>query len=422
MLRLILCRFLFKTYMETTKKRNALTFIFITLLIDFVGWGIIIPVMPDLIGEIMHVGADKAAEYGGSLIAAYAFTQFLFAPLVGNLSDKFGRRPIILISLVGFALDYVFLYFASSLSMLFIGRIIAGITGASITPASAFIADVSTHEDRAKNFGLIGVAFGMGFVIGPVIGGFLGSFGIRIPFLAAALLCLLNFIYGYFALPESLKPENRRAFDWKRANPLGTIVKIRKYPELKWLIIAMILMYMAAHAVNSNWSFFTKYQFDWNERMIGISLGVVGVLTGLVQGILIRWLNPKLGNQKSIYLGLSLYAIGLVLFAFSAQEWMMFVFLVPYCLGGIAGPALQAVISSKVPSNEQGELQGILASLMSGTAIIGPLLMTRTFSYFSGEDAVVHFPGASFLLGSLFMALAAFLAYYTFSKGRMSGK
>lgn len=406
-------------FMNESVKKRAILFIFITLLIDFIGLGLIIPVMPALIGEIMHVNADEAAKYGGTLIAAYAFTQFLCAPVVGNLSDRFGRRPVILIALLGFALDYLFLYFAHSLSMLFVGRVIAGLTGASITPASAFIADVSTGEDRAKNFGLIGVAFGLGFIIGPVIGGFLGQYGARVPFIAAAILCILNFAYGYFVLPESLSKENRREFDWKRANPLGALLKMRKYPDLKWLLVAIVLMYMASHSVNSVWSFFTKYRFDWDEKMIGLSLGAVGLLTGLVQGLLIRWAIPKLGNKKSVYLGLSLYALGLLLFAFATQEWMMFVFLIPYCLGGIGGPALQSVITSKVAANEQGELQGILTSLMSGTSFVGPLIMTNVFSYFSAQEGVLYFPGASFLLGALFMSLAAFLAYYTFTKGRM---
>lgn len=405
--------------MEKAKKTNALTFIFITLIIDITGWGLIVPVMPKLIEEIMHVDANGASKYGGWLISAYAVTQFLFSPMVGNLSDKYGRRPIILISLIGFALDYVFLYFATSLTMLFLGRIIAGLTGASITPASAYIADVSKPEEKAKNFGLIGLAFGLGFIIGPLLGGLLGKFGPRIPFLAAAALCLINFIYGYFALPESLSLANRRPMNWKRANPVGSLMKLSKYKNLTWLVIALVLTQLGSHAVHTNWSFFTMYRFQWDEAMVGISLAVVGLLTGIVQGGLIRWINPILGDKKSVYVGLAFYATGMLLFGFADRSWMMFVFLVPYCLGGIAGPALQSVITSQVPANEQGELQGILASLMSATAIVGPLLMTNTFHYFSHKNPIIFFPGAPFILGAMLLTLSAFLAYYTFTKGRM---
>lgn len=406
--------------MENKKKTSALTFIFITLLIDITGWGLIIPVMPSLIEEIMHVDANGASRYGGWLIAAYAVTQFVFSPVVGNLSDKYGRRPIILLSLIGFALDYVFLFFANSLTMLFIGRILAGLTGASITPASAYIADISKPEEKAKNFGLIGLAFGIGFIIGPMLGGLLGQFGPRIPFIAAAALCLINFVYGYFALPESLAPEHRRAFDWKRANPIGSLMNLAKYKNLTWLVVALVLTQLGSHAVQTNWSFFTMYRFKWDEAMVGISLAVVGLLTGVVQGGLIRWVNPRLGNKKSIYVGLALYALGMLLFAFANQSWMMFLFLVPYCLGGIAGPALQSVITTQVPANEQGELQGILASLMSGTAIIGPPMMTNTFYYFTHDNPIVFFPGAPFVLGALLLTLSAILAYYTFTKGRLT--
>lgn len=406
--------------MKEKKSRSALSFIFVTMLIDITGLGLIIPVMPKLIEEIMHVPANSASKYGGWLIAAYAVTQFIFAPLVGNLSDKYGRRPVILISLVGFAIDYMFLFFSTSLSMLFIGRIIAGITGSSFTSASAYIADVSEPKDRAKNFGLIGVAFGIGFIVGPLMGGLLGSFGPRVPFLASAILCAVNFIYGYFYLPESLPKERRRNFDWKRANPIGSFMKLRKYPEIIGLIFALVLTQLASHAVQSNWSFFTMYRFGWKEGMVGISLSVAGLLTGLVQGGLIRIVNPIFGEKKSVYIGLAFYALGMVLFSFANQGWMMFVFLVPYCLGGIAGPALQSIITSKVPSNEQGELQGIIASMMSATSIIGPPMMTNTFYFFSQKGGTnPYFPGAPFLLAAVLMAASAFLAHYTLTKGRL---
>lgn len=402
--------------MKQQQKSAAIGFIFITLLIDITGWGIIIPVVPKLIEELIHADISEAAKYGGWLSFAYAFIQFVFSPLVGNLSDKFGRRPIILLSLFGFSIDYIFLALSPNIWWLFVGRIIAGITGASVTTASAYIADISTDEDRAKNFGLIGAAFGLGFIIGPVLGGVLGHYGSRVPFYAAAVLCMVNFLYGYFILPESLDKENRRPFDWKRANPIGSLKLLMKHPEISGLVISLILIYIAGHAVQSNWSFYTMFRFSWDERMVGISLGVVGLLVGLVQGLLIRWINPLIGDIKSIYYGLLLYAIGMLLFAFASQGWMMFVFLIPYCLGGICGPALQSIITKNIPSNEQGELQGALTSLMSATSIIGPPLMTNLFYYFTHKSAPFQFPGAPFFLAFLLFMAGIYFVYINFSK------
>ncbi|WP_312765086.1 TCR/Tet family MFS transporter [Epilithonimonas sp.] len=403
--------------MKTNQKSAAIGFIFITLLIDITGWGIIIPVVPKLIEELIQADISEAAKYGGWLSFAYAFIQFVFSPFVGNLSDKFGRRPIILLSLFGFSVDYIFLALAPNIWFLFIGRIIAGITGASVTTASAYIADISTDKDRAKNFGLIGAAFGLGFIIGPVLGGVLGHYGSRVPFYAAAVLCMINFIYGYFILPESLDKENRREFDWKRANPIGSLKLLRKHPEISGLVISLILIYIGGHAVQSNWSFYTMYRFNWDERMVGISLGVVGLMVGLVQGLLIRWINPKIGDKKSIFYGLLLYSFGMLLYAFATEGWMMLVFTIPYCLGGICGPALQSIITKNIPSNEQGELQGALTSLMSATSIIGPPLMTNLFYYFTHKEAPFQFPGAPFFLAFLLFMASIYFVYINF-KGK----
>jgi DHA1 family tetracycline resistance protein-like MFS transporter len=394
-----------------SSKTAAIGFIFITLLIDVIGFGVIIPVMPTLISELKHVDISTASKYGSWLMFAYAFVQFLFAPIMGSLSDKYGRRPILLASLFGFGIDYLFLSFAPTYAWLFIGRVIAGVTGASITTGFAYIADISTVENRAKNFGMVGAAFGLGFIIGPVIGGLLGHFGPRVPFYAAAGLALLNWLYGYFVLPESLSKENRRKFEWKRANPLGSLLSLKKYPALGGLIISIVLVYLASHAVQSNWSYFTMYRFNWDEKMVGISLGVVGLLVAIVQGGLIRFINPKLGNEKSIYTGLLLYTIGMFLFGVATQGWMMFVFLIPYCSGGIAQPALQAVMAGQVPPNAQGELQGALASLQSACAIVGPLVMNNLFFYFSHDQAPVYLPGAPFLLGAALLFSAFVVSY-----------
>ncbi len=399
-----------------SKKSAAVGFIFITLLIDVIGFGIIIPVMPKLISQLKQVDISTASTYGSLLMFAYAFVQFLCAPVLGNLSDKYGRRPVLLFSLFGFGIDYLFLALAPTYGWLLVGRIIAGITGASFTTGAAYISDISTKENRAKNFGMIGAAFGLGFIIGPVIGGLLGKLGPRIPFYAAAALALINWIYGYFVLPESLPKENRRAFDWKRANPVGSLLHLKKYPAITGLAFSILLIYIAAHSVMSTWSYFGMYRFNWDEKMVGLSLGAVGIMVALVQGGLIRYINPKLGNEKSIFTGLALYAFGLLLFGMATQSWMMFVILIPYCLGGITMPAIQAIMAGHVPPNQQGELQGAITSLMSAAAIIGPLLMNNLFYYFTHSDAPFHLPGAPFLLGAVLMTASALVAYNTLHK------
>ena len=400
-------------------RKAAMSFIFITLLIDVTGLGLIIPVLPKLIEQLTGGTISQASQWGGWLTFAYAIMQFVCAPIIGNLSDKYGRRPVLLLSLMGFGIDYLFLAFAPTIWWLFLGRIIAGITGASFTTASAYIADVSTPENRAQNFGLLGAAFGLGFIIGPSMGGLLAHYGIRVPFFVAAGFSLLNAAYGYFVLPESLSKENRRGFDWKRANPLGSLLHLKKYPSVIGLIWSMVLVYIAAHALQSTWTFINLERFNWSEQMLGLSLGVVGIMTMIVQGGLIRYINPKLGNEKSVYIGLAIYSLGMLAFAFADKSWMMFVFMVPYCLGGIAGPALQAILAGHVPPTEQGELQGALTSMISATSIIGPLVMTNLFAYFTKPGAPVHFSGAPFLLGSILLMGSAVVAYSVLRKEKV---
>lgn len=403
---------------DMLQNRKAATgFIFITVLIDVIGFGVIIPVFPKLITQLTNADMSTVAQWGGLLSFAYAIMQFVCAPILGNLSDQYGRRPVLLFSLLGFGIDYIFMAFAPTIAWLFLGRIISGIAGSSITTASAYMADISTDKNRAQNFGLIGAAFGIGFIIGPVMGGVLGQYGTSIPFFVAAALALLNTLYGYFVLPESLTKEHRRRFEWKRANPIGSLRQIRKYPSIGGLVGSFLLVYLASHAVQSTWVYFNMEKFNWSESLIGYSLGLVGLLVAIVQGGLIKYINPKLGNERSVYIGLALYSLGLLLFAFASQTWMMFVFLIPYCLGGIAGPALQSIISGNVPRNEQGELQGALTSMISVTTIIGPILMTFLFSFFTKPGAPIHFAGAPFLLGAILMLGSALIAFYTL-KGR----
>ncbi len=402
--------------LSSGNKSAAIKFIFITILIDVIGFGIIIPVIPKLISNLKSIPVNEASKYGGYLLFAFAIAQFIFSPLLGNLSDKFGRRPILLFSLLGFGIDYIILAFAPTFTWLIIGRIIAGITGASFTTANAYIADISDDTNREKNFGMVGAAFGMGFIIGPVIGGLLGKYNPQYPFFASAALCFLNLAYGYFILPESLPKENRRNFDWTKANPLSTISKLKRYKNIGWLMFSFFLLFLGSHAVQSNWSFYTIYKFKWSEDMVGYSLGIVGLLVGLVQGLLIRYSSKYLGNSKSIYIGFLLYALGMFLFAFSNQSWMMFAFLIPYCLGGISGPSLQSVMSSRIPKNEQGELQGGLTSLQSATTIFGPIMMTSLFYYATQPSSTFHFAGAPFLLGGLLMLVSAGIVYLVLRK------
>lgn len=399
--------------MANLKSRAAVPFILFIIVMDSLGFGIIIPIMPDLIISLTGVGMSEASEYGGYLLFAYAICQFVFSPIVAGLSDRFGRRPVLLLSAFGFAIDYLFLAYAPTFMLLLLGRIISGVMGASFATAGAYIADVSAPEKRAQNFGLIGAAFGLGFIIGPSIGGLLAEFGLRVPFIAAAVLSFLNGLYILFVLPESLKPENRRKFDIKRANPFGTFRQLAKQKVVIGLIVAMIFVYIASYAVQSTWSFFTKYQFDWTNAEVGYSLSFVGLLSALVQGGLIRIAIPRLGEKRAVYIGMAFYFLGLVFFGYAFEGWMMYPAMVVYCLGGIAGPALQGIMSNLLPASEQGELQGGNSSLMSATAIVGPLLMTHVFAMFSGPDAIAEIPGAAMYLAAIFVLVSIALTWRT---------
>tara|TARA_X000000368_G_scaffold257014_1_gene203110 strand:+ start:23 stop:1240 length:1218 start_codon:yes stop_codon:yes gene_type:complete len=383
------------------KKDHSLLFIFITIFIDITGLGIIIPVIPALISELINGSISEAAKYSGWLMFSYASLQFLFAPILGGLSDQFGRRPVILLSLFGFGINYLVLAFAPTITWLFFGRVFQGIMGASLTTASAYIADISSPEKKAQNFGLIGAAFGLGFILGPVIGGYLGQFGSRIPFISAAIFTIINLIYGYFILPESLKKNNRRKFDIKRANPIGTLLSLKRYHVISGLLICIVLFNIAQHATQSTWTFFTIEKFNWSEDIVGYSLGFIGLLAAIVQGGLIRVIIPKLGNIKSVYFGMVFYILGLSLISLAQESWMIFAFAIPLSLGGISGPALQGIMTNNIPDDEQGEFQGGMTSLISLTAIIGPLLMTNLFSYFTSESTYYYFPGAPFMVGAV---------------------
>jgi DHA1 family tetracycline resistance protein-like MFS transporter len=393
----------------TSKLQHALTFVLITILIDSIGLGIIIPVMPQLITQLSGGELSAGAKEGGWLAASYAITQFFFAPLMGSLSDRYGRRPILLGSLLGLGIDYVFLAFAPTLGWLVVGRVIAGITGASFSTAQAYIADITTPEKRSQRFGMIGAAFGVGFILGPLIGGVASQYGLRVPFLVAAGLSLLNFLYGFFVIPESLAKENRRSFSWARANPFGSLLHLSKYAGVVPLILAMGLLYIAGHANQSASSYVGMERYNWGPKEIGYFLTYVGVLIAFAQGFLVQVVIKKLGQLRTAYFGFFWYVIGCVMLGFAEQEWMFYAFFVVQALGFVSGAALQGYMSAQVPANEQGELQGATGSVMSLTGIIGPLLMLNLFSFYTAKEAPLYIPGIPYFAAAALTFTAALI-------------
>jgi DHA1 family tetracycline resistance protein-like MFS transporter len=402
--------------MDKPKQSAALGFIFITIFIDVLGLGIIIPVLPKLLQTLGHIDVSTASKYSGWLTTDYAVFQLFFASILGSLSDRYGRRPVLLISLFGFSIDYMFMAFAPSIAWLFVGRMIAGISGASNSTATAYVADVSTGDNRAANFGLIGAASGLGFIVGIGLGAYIGAINIKYPFMAAAALAFSNGIYGLFVLPESLSRKNRRKFDWKRANPIGILSTFFKKPALGGLLGAITLVYIGQKAVEYLLSFFLYEKFNWTLSSVG-TLGIfIGVVLVAIQGGLIRFTIPKFGQEKNIIAGLLFYALGLTLIAFASKGWMMYLFIIPYCLGGISGPALQGLTTSKVAPNEQGELQGVITIINSTTVIIGPLIFSYVFYHFTNKNTNTYFPGAPYIMAAVLMLISAFMAMRNFKK------
>lgn len=387
--------------------RRAIVFIFITILIDSIGFGIILPVLPELIMQISGAGLSQAARYGGWLYFVYAITQFFSAPVIGNLSDRFGRRPVLLLALFALGIDYVVMGLAPGLAWLFAGRIVAGIAGASYTPAYAYIADITPPEKRAQNFGFVSAAFGLGFVLGPAIGGLLGSLGPRAPFFVAAGLALLNAAFGLFALPESLPQERRRAFEWSRANPFGTLMQLRKQPMIVGLAGVTFLWVLGHQVLPSTWAFYTMLRFGWSEAAVGLSLAAAGIVMAISQGGLTKVLVPKLGGERRAALvGLLSGAAVYCCYAFAPFGWVMYIGIAGWGLAALSWPSLNALMSQQIPANAQGELQGGLASLSSLAAVLGPPLMTQLFGTFSDTAGAVYFPGAPFFAAAL-LALAS---------------
>ena len=398
-------------------RQAGIIFILITLFLDILGIGIIIPVLPELIKEFVGGSDATAARYFGVFAAVYAVMQFLFAPFLGALSDRFGRRPIILVSLFGLGIDYLILAFAPTLAWLFLGRVIAGIMGASITTGNAYIADISNPENRAQNFGLIGVAFGLGFIFGPALGGVLGGISLRLPFLVSAVLVLINWLYGYFVLPESLPAEQRSGFSWRKANPVGSVLQLRAYPLVAGLAVSFVFSSLAQRGLENVWVLYTGFRFGWDERTNGLTLALVGVMAVIVQGGLIRPIIKAIGERRTILLGLLVSTLSFTLYGLAYQGWMMLVIIIFGALSGIALPAIQGLVAGSVPPSEQGKIQGALTSLVSLTAIFAPLIFTSgLLGYFTSEQAPFSLPGAPFFLGALLFVTAFIVLQRVFKR------
>ena len=394
-----------------THGKHAIVFIAITVLLDTIGFGLIMPVLPTLLVELTGESVGRAAIYGGWLAFVYAAIQFLSAPVLGNLSDHYGRRPVLLFAIGALGLDYIVMGLAPTLAWLFVGRTIAGIAGASFTPAYAYVADITPREKRAQSFGVVSAMFGVGFIAGPAIGGLLGGLGPRAPFFAAACLSLLNFIYGSFLLPESLPPEKRRAFAWSRANPLGTLAQVRKHPVVLRLLAALFLWMVGHQVMPATWSFYTKYRFGWSAATIGASLALAGLVMATSQATLMRIVVPRLGERRAALMGIVIAGIGYLGYAFATAGWMMFAWLATWFFGAIVMPSTNALMSHRVAADAQGELQGAVASLYSLSSIVGPPLMTQLFGRFTAPDAPVHFPGAAFMAAAVLTA-SCFVIYW----------
>lgn len=401
--------------MKLHSKAASVHFIFITVLLEWIGHGIVIPIMPDVIRRFGH-GPDFVNHYYGYFVSAYALMQFLMSPVLGSLSDRFGRRPVLLMSLLGAGLDFILMALAPNLWILFLGRIIAGTTGAGITVASSYMADISDDSNRAANFGMIGAAIGLGFIIGPVLGGVFGNMGPLVPFWVAAALNILNFAFGFFVLPESLPKDKRRELKVSQMNPFMSLIKVLKPSPVTGFILVYFFMYLAGQVHPSIWTLYTQLKFNWTAFEVGLSLSFVGISIAFAQGYLTRIFIPKWGENKALLYALYINISGFALFAFATKGWMMYAIMAITCLSGLGGPALQSLISREVPPQEQGELQGSLISLASITAIIGPLFYTDVFARFTSENASWHFPGMPYFAASIVSCLGLFIFFKSAKK------
>ncbi len=381
--------------------KSIVGFVFVTLLIDSIGFGIILPVLPQLIMGVTGQDIASAAVYGGWLMMVYALMQFLFSTVMGNVSDRFGRRPVLLLTLLLLSIDYMIMAWAPTLFWLFLGRLIAGIAASTYSTCYAAIADSTPAEKRTQTFGIVGAAFGIGFILGPMMGGVLGSFGERLPFVAAGILAFCNLVFGFFKMPETLPVAQRRAFSWRRANPAGTLLALRKYPVVLGLVGVYFLFMMGHHSLPSVWTYFTIERFDWSAREIGYSFAFIGILMAFTQAVLLQRVVPVLGQYKAALIGFVFCILSFIGYALSTSSWMLYMFMIPGALQGFVMPAINGIMSGQIPANAQGELQGGVASMSSLTSILSPPLMTWVFAAFSRDDAAYYFPGAPFALAAV---------------------
>ncbi len=388
-------------------KNLPLVFVLVTVTIDAIGIGIIIPVMPDLIKEVGKASIADAALWGGMLAASFSLMQFLCGPMVGNLSDRYGRRPVLLISLLFMALDYIIMGIAHLMVLLFIGRLVGGITASTPATVGAYIADISKPEDKAKNFGLIGACFGVGFVLGPLFGAVFAEFGTRVPFFVAAIIAFANFVLGYFVLPETVTDDIRRPFKWKRANPVGSLYHIGKLPGLKLLLLIFFLIQIAFAVYPAIWSFYGIERFGWDPTLIGISLACYGVMLAFIQGWFIRFILKYLTEKQTVIFGFFFEVIGFLGYGFIEEQIYAFILIPISALGAVGIPALQGIMSRIAAPNQQGELQGLLTSLTSLAFILSPLIMTGVFYLFVDPEFPIYLPGAPFLC-SAFVGMVCF--------------
>ena len=392
-------------------RRAAVIFIFITVVLDVLALGIIIPVLPMLVEDFLGGDTARAATVYGVFGTVWAMMQFVFAPILGALSDRWGRRPVILLSCLGLGLDYILMALAPTLAWLFVGRILSGVTSASFSTAGAYIADVTPVEKRAAGFGIIGAAFGLGFVLGPAVGGLLGASDPRLPFWVAAGLALVNAAYGYFVLPESLPPERRKPFTWGRVNPLGSLRLLRSHRELFGIATVTVFYHLAHHVLPSVFVLYGSYRYGWDARATGLTLAGVGVTSIIVQGGLVRPLVARFGERRMLLTGLAFGTVGYVIYAMAETGAGFWLGIPIFGLMGLYGPSAQGLMTRHVTASEQGQLQGINSSFMGMTGIFAPALFTFTFAEFIGPHAGWHLPGAPFLLAAGLLALAWVIAW-----------
>jgi MFS transporter, DHA1 family, tetracycline resistance protein len=398
-------------------RKAAIAFILITLLIDILGIGIVIPVLPELVKAFVGGDSSTAGFYVGTIGATYSLMQFIFAPILGALSDRFGRRPVLLASLFGLSIDYLIQGFAPSLIWLFVGRLVAGIMGASFTAANAYIADVSNETNRARNFGLVGVMFGIGFIIGPSLGGFLGGIDLRLPFFVSAALAFANGLYGYFILPESLPKESRSPFNLAKFNPLGALSYLRKYPMVAGIATAVLFSSLAQRGLENVWVLYTGFRYQWDQSTNGYVLGLLGFTAVIVQGGLVGPIVRRFGPRRVAIFATVVMSIGYMGYGLSHQGWMIPIVIVFGSLGGLAGPSIQSLVTSQVSATDQGKVQGAIASIVSLTSIAAPLIFSAgLFRYFTSKEAVMQLPGAPFFLGSILLLTAASILFVVFRR------